>query len=704
MTQPRRFGRKRHHQVAGNCGSFADATLDSAKTQRRSDVAGHGEGLRCKARIVQVRRRSVRAFSARFWKLSAGPLGEFIMERTWISKFWGFATAAGVGGACWIVSSGLAVAQTTTSDTNQSTGQTSGAASSTDSTRSGSTSQSTSRSSQSGRTSNDDTQGVGGTYSNQTGRYGSAQSGHSGTNQSGYSQSGSNQFGSSQSGYGQASSGQNRTPQYGATQSDYGQGAYSNQSRDSSRQGLDSRTQSQSATDHTHDSIGQPRDDMRSGRNQFQDNRGQFPDNRGSNRFGQDQSGREDRDDFRNQNRDFDRDNDRDELTNQNRGQRDFSRDNDRDEFGSQSQNQRSFGRDNDRDDFRNQSQRDFSRDNQRDQFSSERGQSFQDNRGFQSNQFQSGRSDQRQNLQGSAQSNASGRSSQTASSQAQINRAADLGLWFNRNNRNGLVISDVSSSGPISQAGFREGDQIMSINGQRVTSEQQFLNTLLSPQLMNQRAQVLVWRNGQQVPLWVAPWTLVQNQGGTYAQADALQPYGIVLDDRYSSPVVWKVQPQSPAYYAGIRSNDIIVAWNGQHVNDSQELEHAAQQTQQSEIPVQVSRNRQLRELTLEADGQTRTALRPSYEESSSQQDGYAQPQTFQQGGYTQGQTFQQGYAQPQTFQQGTYTQQPQTFQQGSYAQPGTTYTQPQQGTYYQQPTYQQQNRPGILPWIRGR
>jgi len=231
---------------------------------------------------------------------------------------------------------------------------------------------------------------------------------------------------------------------------------------------------------------------------------------------------------------------------------------------------------------------------------------------------------------------------------------------------------------------------------------------------------QVLVWRNGQQVPVWVQPWTLIQTHSGAYAQADALQPYGIVLDDRYSSPVVWKVQPQSPAHYAGIRSNDIIVAWNGQHVNDPQELEHVAQQTQQSEIPVQLSRNRQLREVTLEADGQTRTALRPNYEESSQQQtfqqEGYAQPQTFQQGGYTQGQTLHQGYAQPQTFQQGGYTQgqtfqqgyaQPQTYQQSGYVQPGTTYTQPQQGTYYQQQgTYQQnqQNRPGILPWIRGR
>lgn len=270
------------------------------------------------------------------------------------------------------------------------------------------------------------------------------------------------------------------------------------------------------------------------------------------------------------------------------------------------------------------------------------------------------------------------------------------MGLWLNRNNNNGLVVSDIASSGPISQSGFREGDQILSVNGNRVASEQQFLNLLTSPQFINQRAQVLVWRNGQQVPLWVEPWTLTQHTGSTSAQSDPLEPFGIVLDDRYQSPVVWKVQPQSPAYYAGIRGNDVIVAWNGQHVNDPQELTQVAEQTQQNEIPVQISRNRQLRNVTLEMEGQTRTALRPSYQESYDTSGGATQQ------GYSQ-QTFQQGYAQPQTFQQG-YTQ-GQTFVQPgtTYAQPGTTYVQPQGGTYVQ-PQGTQQNRPGILPWLRGR
>jgi len=399
---------------------------------------------------------------------------------------------------------------------------------------------------------------------------------------------------------------------------------------------------------------------------------------------------------YRGQDQDSDRSGSRGQYSNQNQSDS-------QNQYGS-NQNQR-FSRDSNRDDSRDgdesrqyssnqygnqnrQGQRDYSRDHDRDQVgSSSRDYNTHDGRNSQSAQNQSGRSDQhqsgsfdqrgsQQDLQSQAsRSQASGGTAAHQSQQHQINRGADIGLWFDRAHRNGLVVSDVSSSGPISRFGFREGDQIMSVNGQRVASEQQFISTLMSPQFANQRAQVMVWRNGQQVPVWVEPWVLNQGlqQTGGYAQNSALEQYGIVLDDRYQAPVVWKVTPRSPAYYAGIRGNDVIVAWNNQHVNDPDELSNVVGQTDRSEVPVQISRNRQLRNVTLEADGQTRTALRPgydqSYDQTSSQQGAYAQPQEHQ-----------QGYSQP------SYT----TQQQGGY-------TQPQQGTY-------QQNRPGILPFLRGR
>jgi hypothetical protein len=219
---------------------------------------------------------------------------------------------------------------------------------------------------------------------------------------------------------------------------------------------------------------------------------------------------------------------------------------------------------------------------------------------------------------------------------------------------------------------------------------------------------QVMVWRQGRQVPVWVEPWVLVQSSSSGYAQSDPLEPLGIVLDDRYQMPVVWKVLPRTPAYYAGVRSGDVIVAWSGQHINDPQDLIGMVHDAQQDQVQLQVSRNRQLRQLTLDLDGQTRTALRPGHDQSygtTDTTDGYSYGTTrIQSGTYVQPGTTIQGqtYVQP-----GAYGQAGATFTQpGVYGQTGTSYG--QTGTMYSQPgggTYgQPAARPNLLPRLRGR
>jgi C-terminal processing protease CtpA/Prc len=351
-----------------------------------------------------------------------------------------------------------------------------------------------------------------------------------------------------------------------------------------------------------------------------------------------------------------------------------------RDDSGRENRNQRDYSRDS------------SSRDDERARRSSSRDQ--QTNRDENSNrdQYSDGRNDsdgrnsrEDRNDQSSRENQGQYGRGQTGR-QTQVSRAADIGLWFNRNTNNGLVISDVASSGAISRAGFREGDHIVSINGARVSSEQQFLNALMSPQIQNQRVQILVWRNSQQVPLWIEPWAVLHTASSSQEQSNALEQLGLVMDDRYQFPVVWRVTPRSPAYYAGIRTNDVIVTWNGQHVRHPQDLDQVAEQTEASEIPVQISRNRQLRQVVLETDGQTRTALRPNYDQEQydnrgTNQNGYQQGQgAYQQGAYQQGQQpgVQQGYYQQGNNQQGTG----------------------QQGTYQQN----MNQGPGLFPRLRGR
>ena len=83
-----------------------------------------------------------------------------------------------------------------------------------------------------------------------------------------------------------------------------------------------------------------------------------------------------------------------------------------------------------------------------------------------------------------------------------QATRAADYGLWFNTGGADGLVINDLTDKGMFATAGFREGDRLVSINGQPITTETQFVQYLSGPNIGTQPVQVVVFRGGQQQTL----------------------------------------------------------------------------------------------------------------------------------------------------------------------------------------------------------
>jgi C-terminal processing protease CtpA/Prc len=131
--------------------------------------------------------------------------------------------------------------------------------------------------------------------------------------------------------------------------------------------------------------------------------------------------------------------------------------------------------------------------------------------------------------------------------------RGADLGVWFDRSARDGLVIADVATDAALAQVGFREGDRIVSVNGQTITSEADFVRYLMADDLRD-RVAVVVMRDGREMPLYVDP--IVIRERVTHVHVDPLEQFGIIIDDRYDDRiVVWRVIPRSPAFYAGIRS-----------------------------------------------------------------------------------------------------------------------------------------------------
>jgi C-terminal processing protease CtpA/Prc len=402
------------------------------------------------------------------------------------------------------------------------------------------------------------------------------------------------------------------------------------------------------------------------------------------------------------------------------RGQRDDSRDDQsysrsqREERDSQRDDQsRDFSRD--RDDFRD---RDVSRDS-RQSFDSR-----QSSRDFDQSRDQ--RADFRDSRDDSRSSRTSYSESRSTSADFRVEdvRPADIGLWFDRSNSDGLLISDVSSSGAITRFGFREGDQILTVNGYRVSDQSEFVEYLFDPEYRQQRVEVVVWRNGRRVPIQVQPSVLVQEYTSYSSQpADPLEEYGLVLDDRYPNNImVWKVLPRTPAYYAGIRPGDTIVSWDGYRVSSPQQFTSYVQRGNWSgPIDLQVSRNRQLRQLQLEMNqANRRTALRPSTQFDAR---GNADVDRALPGRENRIENRIERREDRQDFRDGSY---------GAYGtQGGTYYTQPgTQGTYYTQPgvqggwqtdgygagaTIQGQAggvgvragadaRPGLLPRVRGR
>jgi len=176
--------------------------------------------------------------------------------------------------------------------------------------------------------------------------------------------------------------------------------------------------------------------------------------------------------------------------------------------------------------------------------------------------------------------------------------RGPDIGLWFNRGNRDGLVVSDVSNRGPIAKLGFRESDRIVSVNGRRVTREPEFIEYLMASDA--DRVPVIVSRDGREETIYVQPSVFTED----YENADVnpMEQFGIVLDDRYNDRiVVWKVVPRSPAYYAGIREGDVITTFGDHPYHSRSEFEKGLVGVKSGEANIQVRRGDKTRDLSVD-------------------------------------------------------------------------------------------------------
>jgi S1-C subfamily serine protease len=184
--------------------------------------------------------------------------------------------------------------------------------------------------------------------------------------------------------------------------------------------------------------------------------------------------------------------------------------------------------------------------------------------------------------------------------------------MWFNTT-ADGLIISDVNTTGAIAKFGFREGDRIVSVNGQRIAREADFTRFLFAEEVRNERVEVVVIRGGREQVILVQPTVFIEEF--ETVRHDPLEHFGIILDDRFADRiVVWKVVPRSPAFYAGIRSGDVITTFHGRRIASPREFVSVVETVDPGMVAVDVMRNERARRIQVDVPRiEARTALRPN-------------------------------------------------------------------------------------------
>lgn len=211
--------------------------------------------------------------------------------------------------------------------------------------------------------------------------------------------------------------------------------------------------------------------------------------------------------------------------------------------------------------------------------------------------------------LQIDAQRNAAATSGAAGSTQSPTQlRAADMGLWFrNEPGSKGLTVTDLSANGVFANAGFREGDIITTMNGQPISSEAQFVQLLSSPNAASQLANIAVLRDGQTQSLAVQPSAVMQG----VAAHDPLFQAGLTIDpNNANQAIVQQVFPRTPAFYAGLRPGDIVTTVGGNPIASAAAFSQALQNPGNAALGLQVYRNGQMRQLSLEGEARMQSVL----------------------------------------------------------------------------------------------
>src|SRR5687767_12888593 len=140
--------------------------------------------------------------------------------------------------------------------------------------------------------------------------------------------------------------------------------------------------------------------------------------------------------------------------------------------------------------------------------------------------------------------------------------RSADFGIWFRPQSGGGRgsLVADVAEGSVFARAGIREGDSIISINGEPMKTETRLAELLTTAAPAGQPFNIIFVRDGQELSATLLPSAVIES----VAVVDPLYQVGLVLDPRVPTRlVIERVYPRTPAYYAGLRAGDVITSLN---------------------------------------------------------------------------------------------------------------------------------------------
>ncbi|MGR9090309.1 MAG: DegQ family serine endoprotease [Gammaproteobacteria bacterium] len=171
-----------------------------------------------------------------------------------------------------------------------------------------------------------------------------------------------------------------------------------------------------------------------------------------------------------------------------------------------------------------------------------------------------------------------------------------------------GALISSVTPNSPAAEAKLQAGDVIIAYNDEPI-DRSAALPPLVAASSTRSGSVLTIWRDGKASEVAVTVGVLPGKSVAVSQPASG--PLGVVVSDltprdRASVGVdngvhVDDVEPGKPAAVAGVRANDIIVAFNHQPVDNVAELVELSRSADPgSTVPVLVQRNRQIRFLAM--------------------------------------------------------------------------------------------------------